>query len=279
MPRGQGSGRAAPFVQCNHQMLRLLDPCGAVAGRRCCWRGIAVTPSRDAARSHLRGRSRGDGRCGTRPLARYQLAPRRREITFGRQSASALRNGPAMKAIFARRGAPARASGRTQQRDVRVADCRSVRCGVRAAWDGLLVRHEREQAPTASSGTAACPGVATLLLNARSRRAGCLLASTSGAPGGCSGVALAMRPMLVARSGSGLPGGGAPRVAAVRHLTPQPGAEMIAPRNASGSSEKRSAVLWDCGGTVRVAGRRSPGSVGELLARVLDALPGARIRR
>jgi len=64
---------------------------------------------------------------------------------------------------------------------------------------GLLVRHEREQAPTASSGTAACPGVATLLLNARSRRAGCLLASTSGAPGGCSGVALAMRPMLVAR--------------------------------------------------------------------------------
>ena len=92
----------------------------------------------------------------------------------------------------------ASASGRTQQRDVRVADCRSVRCGVRAAWDGFLVRHEREQAPTASSGTAACPGVATLLLNARSRRAGCLLASTSGAPGGCSGVALAMRPMLVA---------------------------------------------------------------------------------
>lgn len=66
---------------------------------------------------------------------------------------------------------------------------------------GLLVRHEREQAPTASSGTTACPGVATLLLNARSRRAGCLLASTSGAPGGCSDVALAMRPMLVARGG------------------------------------------------------------------------------
>jgi hypothetical protein len=62
---------------------------------------------------------------------------------------------------------------------------------------GLLVRREREQAPTASSGTAACPGVATLLLNARSRRSGCLLASTSGAPGGCSRVALAMRPMLV----------------------------------------------------------------------------------
>ena len=67
---------------------------------------------------------------------------------------------------------------------------------------GLLVRREREQAPTASSGTAACPGVATLLLNARSRRAGCLLASTSGAPGGCSDVALAMRPMLVAQRGS-----------------------------------------------------------------------------
>jgi hypothetical protein len=66
---------------------------------------------------------------------------------------------------------------------------------------GLLVpaSTEREQAPTASSGTAACPGVATLLLNARSCRSGCQLASTSGAPGGCSGVALAMRPMLVAR--------------------------------------------------------------------------------
>ena len=48
-------------------------------------------------------------------------------------------------------------------------------------------RREREQAPTASSGTAACPGVATLLLNARSCRSGRLLASTSGAPGGCSG--------------------------------------------------------------------------------------------
>ena len=36
---------------------------------------------------------------------------------------------------------------------------------------GLLVRHEREQAPTGSSSTAACRGVATLLLNAGSRRA------------------------------------------------------------------------------------------------------------
>ena len=69
---------------------------------------------------------------------------------------------------------------------------------------GLMVPAgtEREQAPTASSGTAACPGVATLLLNARSCRSGWLLASTSGAPGGCSGVALAMRPMLVAPSES-----------------------------------------------------------------------------
>jgi hypothetical protein len=67
---------------------------------------------------------------------------------------------------------------------------------------GLLVRHEREQAPTASSGTAARPGLETLLVNARSRRSGCLLASTSGAPGGCSGVALAMIPMLVAQRGS-----------------------------------------------------------------------------
>jgi hypothetical protein len=101
----------------------------------------------------------------------------------------------------------AAASGRTQQCDVGVADCRSARCGVRAAWDGFAGagRHEREQAPTASSGTAACPGVATLLLNAQSR--GCLLASTSGAPGGCSGVALAMRPMLVAPRSS--PGYGA----------------------------------------------------------------------
>jgi hypothetical protein len=43
-----------------------------------------------------------------------------------------------------------------QQRDVGVAGCRSARCGVRAAWDGFAGagRHQREQAPTASSGTA-----------------------------------------------------------------------------------------------------------------------------
>jgi hypothetical protein len=54
--------------------------------RDCRNRGIAVMPSRDAARSHSRGRSRGDGEGRTGPLARYRLAPRRREITFGRQS-------------------------------------------------------------------------------------------------------------------------------------------------------------------------------------------------
>ena len=48
-------------------------------------RGIAVTPSRGAALSHSRGTGLGDDRCRTGPLARYRLAARRREITFGRQ--------------------------------------------------------------------------------------------------------------------------------------------------------------------------------------------------
>ena len=120
--------------------------------------------------------------CGTRPSWRFLLSRSTRPIA----------------------AVVTTAAGRTQQRDVGVADCRSARCGVRAAWDGFAGagRHEREQAPTASSGTAACPGVAKLLLNARSRRSGCLLASTCAAPGGCSGVTLAMRPMLVARRSS-----------------------------------------------------------------------------
>ena len=59
--------------------------------RDCRNRGIAVTPSREAARSHSRGRSRGGGRCGTGPLARHRLAPRRREITFGRRCTRELR--------------------------------------------------------------------------------------------------------------------------------------------------------------------------------------------
>jgi hypothetical protein len=48
--------------------------------------GIAVTRSRDAAGSHLPGRSGGDGGCGRGPLAGYRLARRRREITSGRRS-------------------------------------------------------------------------------------------------------------------------------------------------------------------------------------------------
>ena len=54
------------------------------------FRCIAVTPSGDAARSHLRGGRLGGGGCGTRSLARDRLAPRRRETTFGRRSASRL---------------------------------------------------------------------------------------------------------------------------------------------------------------------------------------------
>jgi hypothetical protein len=69
-------------------------------------RGIAVTPSRDAARSHLRGRTRGDGGCGADSLARYRLAPRRREITFGRRSASKLTTAKNMNAIVRAGRAP-----------------------------------------------------------------------------------------------------------------------------------------------------------------------------
>jgi hypothetical protein len=45
----------------------------------------AVTRRRAIA---LTRQSRGDGGCRTAPLARYRLAPRRREITFGRRSAT-----------------------------------------------------------------------------------------------------------------------------------------------------------------------------------------------
>jgi hypothetical protein len=44
-------------------------------------RSDAVTRS---SQSHSRRRSRGDGECGPSPLARYRLAPRPREIAFGR---------------------------------------------------------------------------------------------------------------------------------------------------------------------------------------------------
>ena len=67
-------------------------------------RGIAVTLSRDAARSHSRGRTRGDGGCWTGALARYRLAPRRREMTFGRRSDSGLAAPRRTKAIAARGG-------------------------------------------------------------------------------------------------------------------------------------------------------------------------------
>ena len=66
-----------------------------------CLRGIAVTPSRDAARSHLRGRSRGDGGCWTGALARYRLAPRRREMTFGRPRTRPVGTAQMVKAIVA----------------------------------------------------------------------------------------------------------------------------------------------------------------------------------
>jgi hypothetical protein len=75
-------------------------------------RGIAVTPSRQAARSHSCGRSRGDGGCGTGPLARYRLAPRRREIRFGRQCDHVARGAPRTRAIAGRHVAAMVDSGR-----------------------------------------------------------------------------------------------------------------------------------------------------------------------
>ena len=83
------------------------------------------------------------------------------------------------------------ATTRTQQRDVGAADCRSARClrpscvGTGFAGAG---RHEREQAPTASSGTAACPGVATLLTHVGSGEVGLLAATTFQTLRGSSGV-------------------------------------------------------------------------------------------
>ena len=143
-------------------------------------------------------------RCSTTTRNRFdrlRTVCARRQLTACRRSACARERRSAMEAIV--RTPAARRSGLGELSSATSGPgCRSARCGVRAAWDGFAGagRHEREQAPTASSGTAACPGVATLLLTARSRRSGCLLASTSGAPGGCSGVALAMRPMLVAQT-------------------------------------------------------------------------------
>ena len=164
LPRLQSGESVTPSAPSSRAKVPLLHPGGAVARRRC--------------------RSRGKGIGGSWPVVRIALQD------CDRRGASWLR-GTALLGL-----------GELSSAMSGVADCRSARCGVRAASDGFADagRHDREQAPTASSGTAACPGVATLLLTTRSRCSGCLLASTSGAPGGCSGVALAMRPMLVARS-------------------------------------------------------------------------------
>ena len=64
----------------------------------------AVTRRRAIA---LTRRSRGDGGCRTAPLAGYRLAPRRREITFGRQSETSISSGENTDAIVrAREGEP-----------------------------------------------------------------------------------------------------------------------------------------------------------------------------
>ena len=65
---------------------------------------------------------------------------------------------------------------------------------------GLLAsaQPEREQAPTASSNTAACPGIATLLLNAWSLVVALPARVTGEPPGRSNGVTAAMRPVVVA---------------------------------------------------------------------------------
>ena len=50
-PSPQRSGRAAPLVRSNHRMVRRPDPCGTVAGGRCCWRGKGIVHSRPPGRS------------------------------------------------------------------------------------------------------------------------------------------------------------------------------------------------------------------------------------
>ncbi len=99
----------SPVDALRHRRTR---PSGSAPGG---WiRGFAVAPSREAARSHSRGRSRGDGECETGPLARYWLASRRREITFGRQSTTARSAGPIAKGLVrlaaSARSHPARTS-------------------------------------------------------------------------------------------------------------------------------------------------------------------------
>ena len=99
------------------------------------FRGIAVTPSRDAARSQLQGGSRG----GTGPLAPHRLAPRRREMAVGRRRARWRNDDLSMGAIQLRRppahegrhaGRPRRAVGSRLQQQRAPRGCSSVRAVV-----------------------------------------------------------------------------------------------------------------------------------------------------
>ena len=121
--------------------VRLSDEIGAA--RRHSFRGIAVTPSREAARSHSRGRSRGDGGCGTGPLARHRLAPRRREITFGRQRNSPMQSAGTAKAIT--QMTRAKYSGRDRLECHRDAESngRSWSDEGRTGWPGALAGQAR----------------------------------------------------------------------------------------------------------------------------------------
>ena len=108
LPRLQQRRRAPAPPECGTGTFPRLLRAGAVARSHDCRRGIAVTPSRDPARSHSRGRRRGDGACGPGSLARDRLAPGRREITFGRRCDRPLEPGLNVKAITdATRVAPA----------------------------------------------------------------------------------------------------------------------------------------------------------------------------
>ena len=68
-------------------------------------RGIAVTPSRDTGIAFTRQKS-GRWRVRGRFAARYRLAPRRREITFGRRSARPPPTPQVLKALATRRRGP-----------------------------------------------------------------------------------------------------------------------------------------------------------------------------
>jgi len=80
LPREQRSGRAAPLVRSNHQRLRLPDPCGAVAGRRCCWRGIAALRRR---RPRSRKQSSRPAASPARACYRFHAEALTRSIALG----------------------------------------------------------------------------------------------------------------------------------------------------------------------------------------------------